>query len=254
MLGFNGGLLGKERLATSAALGCTGLWLPNEQSVARRVSKWPLGPTEVPNIGDAFQGGFFAGYISHTANSVATHALIVSPAATGGSGSGYTLTTNFTWKTTNTTTVGTTSTFDGRANTDAMITAGISLHPAAQFCVNLTIGGFTDWYLPAQLELEIAYRNLKPTTASNDTTTGINAYSVPARASNYTTGNPAVTAFAAFLSPSGAQRFESTNSHNTSTETTSTSYASRNFANGAYLTHTKTTTGYRTRAFRRVAV
>ena len=34
-----------------------------------------------PAIGAAYQGGFFAGYISHTANGVATHALIVGSTA-----------------------------------------------------------------------------------------------------------------------------------------------------------------------------
>ena len=36
----------------------------------------------LPAIGSAYEGGFFAGTISHTANGVATHALIVAPAAT----------------------------------------------------------------------------------------------------------------------------------------------------------------------------
>ena len=132
------------------------------------------GGLVLPNIGDAFEGGFFAGLISHTANSVATHALIVAPRATGASGTNYTLTTNYQWKTANTTTTGTTSSFDGAANTAAMVTAGIASHPAAQFCVNLSIGGYSDWYLPARYELDIAYENLKPTTDSNDTSWGIN--------------------------------------------------------------------------------
>ena len=34
MLGFNGGLLGKERRRTRSPIGATGLWLPNEQSIA----------------------------------------------------------------------------------------------------------------------------------------------------------------------------------------------------------------------------
>jgi hypothetical protein len=112
------------------------------------------------------KAAFFAGYISHTANSVATHALIVAPAATGASGTGYTITTNLQWKTTNTTTAGTTSSFDGAANSANMNNAS---HPAAQFCEGLSIGGYTDWYLPARYELEIAYYNLKPTTGSNNT-------------------------------------------------------------------------------------
>jgi hypothetical protein len=149
----------------------------------------------LPDIGDAYEGGFFAGTISHTANGVATHALIVAPAATGATGTGYTLTTNLQWKTTTTTTVGTTSSFDGAANSANMNNAS---HPAAQFCEGLSIGGYTDWYLPARDELEIAYYNLKPTTDSNNTSYGINAYSVPARGSNYTAGTPAQTTVTAF--------------------------------------------------------
>jgi hypothetical protein len=254
MLGFNGGLLGVERRLTSGRLAATGLWLPNEQSVAKRVNNWPFGPTEVPNIGDAFLGGFFAGYISHTANGVATHALIVAPRATGASGTGYPLTTGYAWKTTGTTTTGATSTFDGRANTDAMIAAGISLHPAAQFCVNLTIGGFTDWYLPARYELAIAYTNLKPTTGSNSTSVGINDYSVPIRASNYTTSSPAISSVAAFQSPSGTERFETAGPHSTSAESSATLYFQTSFADGSVPTATKTATTTRTRAFRRVPV
>ena len=120
-------------------------------------------------IGEAFGGGYFAGYISHTADGNPTHALIVAPRATGATGTGYTLTTNLQWKTADTTTAGTTSDFDGAANTAAMVTAGITDHPAANFCVGLSIGGFTDWYLPARYELNIAYFNLKPNTGANNT-------------------------------------------------------------------------------------
>jgi len=251
MLGFNGGLLGVERRLTSGRLAATGLWLPNEQSVAKRVNNWPFGPTEVPNIGDAFLGGFFAGYISHTANGVATHALIVAPRATGASGTGYPVTTSYAIKTANTITAGTTSTFDGRANTDAMIIGGIASHPAAQFCVNLSIGGYTDWYLPARFELDIAYFNLKPGTGNNNTSTGINSYSVPARASNYTAGTPAMTAVAAFNS-TGSERFELFESW-TSTESGGTN--SINFSlNSGQVTSPSKITGYRVRAFRRVPV
>jgi hypothetical protein len=69
---------------------------------------------------------------AHTADGNPTHALIVAPRATGATGTGYTLTTNLAWKTANTTTAGTTSSFDGAANTAAMVTAGIANHPAAQ--------------------------------------------------------------------------------------------------------------------------
>jgi hypothetical protein len=98
-------------------------------------------------LGEAWGGGYFAGYISHTADGNPTHALIVAPRATGATGSSYPLTTNLQWKTTATTTSGTGSAFDGAVNTAAMVTAGIADHPAAQFLrKNLSIGGFTDWY------------------------------------------------------------------------------------------------------------
>jgi hypothetical protein len=149
-------------------------------------------------IGEAFGGGYFAGYISHTADGNPTHALIVAPRATGATGTGYTLTTNLAWKTANTETAGTTSVFDGAANTAAMVTAGIADHPAANFCVGLSIGGFSDWYLPSRYEMDIAYFNLKPSTAANNTNWGINIYSVPKRDINNTTTYPTQTALAAF--------------------------------------------------------
>jgi hypothetical protein len=152
------------------------------------------------NIGQPVEGGFFAGLISHTADGNPTHALIVAPAATGATGGGYTLTTNLQWKTANTTTTDTTSAFDGAANTAAMVTAGIADHPAAEFCVNLSIGGFTDWYLPARWELDVAYFHLKPTTQSNNTSWGDNPYSVPRRDSKYTAGDPPQTSITAFQS------------------------------------------------------
>ena len=57
--------------------------------------------------------------------------------------------TTWRWKTTTTSTTGATSANNGRANTDAMITAGIALHPAAQACVNRG----SAWYLPSPDEL-----------------------------------------------------------------------------------------------------
>lgn len=161
---------------------------------------WRITPTQpIPAvIGEPFGGGYFAGYISHTADGVPTHSLIVAPRATGATGTGYALTTMLAWKTTNTITAGTNSDFDGSANTAAMVTAGIADHPAANFCKNLSIGGFTDWYLPARRELDIAYFNLKPSTESNIANFGINIYSVPQRNANWTAGYPAQTALTAF--------------------------------------------------------
>jgi hypothetical protein len=202
--------------------------------------------------GDALEGGLFAGYISHTANGVPTHALIVAPRATGASGTGYTINTNRQWKTSNTFTAGTTSSFDGAANTAAMVTAGIANHPAANFCVNLSIGGFTDWYLPARLELDIAYQNLKPVTSNNDTSWGINAYSVPKRTANRTAGDPTQTSVLAFRS-TGAEAFEDT-FHWSSTEASDSTAWVLRFDSGPQFNSGSKNFADRVRAFRKVAL
>jgi hypothetical protein len=202
----------------------------------------------LPEIGDAYEGGFFAGLISHTANGVATHALIVAPAATGASGTGYTITTLLQWKTINTTTAGTTSSFDGAANT-ANMSGGA--HPAADFCTGLSIGGYSDWYLPALYELDIAYENLKPTTDSNLTSWGINPYSVPKRTVNRTAGAPAQTSIAAFQS-GGAEAFL-TGYHWSSTAASSTDAWRLFFDDGRQNDSSKTTLNY-VRAFRKLAL
>jgi hypothetical protein len=152
-------------------------------------------------LGEPWGGGYFAGYISHTANGVPTHALIVAPKATGASGAGYALTSTYALKSTRTAT-NSYSTFDGVTNTAAMVAAGINNHPAAKFCTQLTIGGFTDWYLPSSLEQDIAYFNLKPTGAENyigsSGNRGENVYAVPSRSSQWTAGYPGQTHVALF--------------------------------------------------------
>jgi len=201
----------------------------------------PTGPA----IGDSYEGGYFAGYISHTADGVATHALIVAPAATGATGTGYTLTTKKQWQSSSSTT-GATSTYDGDANTALMTSS-----PAADFCTGLTIGVYSDWYLPARYELDIAYENLKPTTATNNTSWGINPYSVPERTVNRTAGVPAQTSVAAFQA-GGGESFVASN-HWSSTESGATNAWELKFSDGDQGNSPKNGTT-RVRAFRKVAL
>jgi hypothetical protein len=203
------------------------------------------------NIGQPVQGGFFAGLISHTADGVPTHALIVAPAATGATGFDYTLTSRLAWKTAASLTSGTDSEFDGVENTAAMVTAGIASHPAAQFCVNLNIGGFADWYLPSRLELNIAYFNLKPNTTSNSTSWGINIYSVPKQTINNTAGNPPQTSITAFQS--GQPEAFAARFHWSSTEINASNAKMLNFSTGAEDNPNKGSIS-NVRAFRRVAL
>ena len=62
---------------------------------------------------------------------------------------------------------------EGSLATAAMVAAGdATTYPAAHFCNDLSIASYTDWYMPARDELELAWRNLKPTADANYTTAG----------------------------------------------------------------------------------
>ena len=119
---------------------------------------------------------------------------------------------------------------EGLRATQAMRDANTStVYPAAHWARNLNIGGRTDWYIPARDELELCWRNLKPTTTDNyvtadrpaaasfsyanngsygDTanTHGTNNNSSPTGAT-YTSSVPAQTAATAFRT-GGAEAYE----------------------------------------------
>ena len=259
MLGFNGGLIGGLANArnTTTLKSNPGVWTLAEQrkAIFSVPTAWPNSGVTLPAIGAEFGGGFFAGTISHTFDGVATHALIVAPRADGASGTGYTPSTNLAWKTTASSTTGTGSSFDGYANTAAMETAGLANHPAANFCRGLTINGFSDWYCPSLYELDIAYENLKPSTTNNNTSFGINDYSVPKRTANRTAGAPAQTSVTDFQS-GGSEAFAA-GSHWTSTQNDSTTAYWMSLGDGTILTGdygvTKTSV-FAVRAFRRVVL
>jgi len=196
----------------------------------------------LPAIGSVFGGGFFAGQISTAGNGIADYNLVIGPVASAQNN-----TVQFK-------TVATggdpTSVIDGPANSATMNSA---TYPAAQFCEGLTIGGFSDWYMPARNEIEVCYFNLKPTTAANNSSWGINANAVPTRTSNYTSVDPAQTSAAAFVTSTGAEAFITGVFYWSSTEASSTTSWSTYFTNGSQSTNTKTGS-YRVRAVRRVAV
>jgi hypothetical protein len=196
-------------------------------------------------IGDAYEGGFFAGQISTAANGVADYNLVIGPRSTTQS--------QLQWKTSDTSTTGTDSVIDGPANSAAMNNAS---HPAAQFCEALTVGGKTDWYMPARNEVEVCYYNLKPTTTNNNTSYGGNTNAVPSRGSNYTTGTPAQTSAAVFQS-GGSEAFEIANTsvdyYLESTQESADTVKATFFSNGVHGSYFKTGS-YLVRAVRRIAV
>ena len=172
-----------------------------EQRSRRLGGMWPTVVTPVPPsgptvIGQSYGGGYYAGQISTSGNNIATHYLIVAPKATG----------EYTGAFSTGGTSDPTSEIDGPTNSSTM---NNSSHMAAQFCEGLTIGGYTDWYLPAKLELEILYYSFRPFGGTTTGGQGVNAYSVPPRPSGYT-GSEAATTAAAFQS-GGAEAFASQN-------------------------------------------
>lgn len=119
---------------------------------------------------------------------------------------------------------------EGMAATQAMIAAGDSTqYPAAHWSDGLSIGGYSDWYVPARDELDRIWRFLKPASISNYATAdrptgasssyenngakgdvsashGINN-NAAAAGTAYTAGVPAQTGVTAFRT-AGAQAME----------------------------------------------
>jgi len=189
-------------------------------------------------IGESYGGGFYAGKINDGGTE---YYLIVAPKSSGENSSKQ-------WKTSNTTTSGTTSVIDGPTNSGNMNDAN---HPAAQFCEGLTIGGYSDWYMPAKNELEVCYYNLKPTTNSNNTSSGTNTNAVPSRGSNYTAGTPAQTSATDFQT--GNTEAFASGAYWSSTETSATYAWRQTFNVGTQFSVIKDSSLY-VRAVRRVAV
>lgn len=238
---YPGGFITKSPPLPSASA-ARGIWTLDQAMQLKRQGLWPEPPPTV--IGQPFGGGFFAGQISTTANSVATHNLVIAPLSTGQSA--------LAWKNAQTATPGADSVINGPQNTTDMVADGsATVYPCAHFCNNLVTGGFDDWYMPARNELEVCYFNLKPGTQTNSAT-GINPNSVPARASDYTPGNPAQTSALAFRT--GSTEPFVTDNYWTSTEGSATTAGRISFYNGGQANIYKTFTFFNVRAVRRVPV
>jgi hypothetical protein len=148
----------------------------------------------IPNIGDNVYGGYYAGLIDTTrAGSIISgdasttglrYMLIMAPKSLE-------LAPGTLWKTTaDAGPTGVRTRWDGLSASEAMAAAG-AVYQAATYCHGLTYpgDGYSRWYLPAMDELELLYRNLKPTTDANYVTaTASTAGDYPYNGASYSHG------------------------------------------------------------------
>jgi hypothetical protein len=217
----------------------TATWL-----YTRPVRRIPVVPTV---IGQPFGGGFYAGKIAVGGGGVATHYLVIADKTLGES-------SGLQWGPAFVTT-GITSVINGPTNSSSLAALGAT-YAAATFCEGLTINGYTDWYLPAKNELEVIYYNLKFGAQLNYTGAGSNANAVAPEpiSTNYSATSPQQTAAVAFRT-GGSQALTYPDNYWSSTENSFFLAASLVSPDGQFGGFFKTgTTGYRTRAIRRVPI
>lgn len=245
---YAGGFISKTppTVTTSSA---QGMWTLSQQAQYQKAGVWPVPPPTT--IGQAYGGGFYAGKISTAGTGVADYYLIVAPKASGEAVKTYG---------TPGITTGATSFIDGPANSASLAALGAS-YEAATFCEGLTIGGYSDWYLPALNELEVLYYNLKPTTDGNFTTSGSNANAVSPEpiSTNYTSGSPAQTSAGigfrngetnAFVSNADSNPYRSSTENNNNNTMAWTQF----FKSGQQVSNYGKEYSYYVRAVRRVPV
>lgn len=238
---YAGGFISKTppTVTTSSA---QGMWTLSQQAQYQKAGVWPVYVPPPTTIGQAYGGGYYAGKIAVGGGGVATHYLIVAPKASGENSSRewgeYGVTTGFT------------SDINGPTNSAGEAALG---YQAAVFCEGLTIGGYTDWYLPAKNELEVLYYFLKPNAIPN-ATYGANANAVSPEPINtdYTSGSPAQTSSIAFQS-GNSEAFNSAANYWASTENTMYRAVWQSFYDGSQLNNFKYTSAA-VRAVRRIPV
>ncbi len=154
-----------------------------------------MSTPQLPAIGAPFEGGFYAGQIRIGEQAFA---LIRAPKATGQHD-------DVEWHDKYNAISGAQSWNDGLANTQAMAAAGSKI---AQWALEQRIADHADWYIPALDELEVLYRNLKPTTEQNYlySRSGLNVSAVPPTYP-YTPDFPLQTSAEAFRAD-GAEAFD----------------------------------------------
>lgn len=213
-------------------------------------------PEPVPTTpGEIYEGGYYAGRIRVADN---VYALIISPKA-------YNNATALAWGVDSNAISGASSTNDGWSNTQTLMALGAANFPAAKFCHDLVIDGYDDWYLPSIDELNILYRNFKPSTSLNNTLKtggphgvghGYNPNSVPIGEA-YTSTVPGQTTLTEFQTDGSESLISSglTTLWSSSENSTNGLYSWRiNLNYGSMATGNVKTSGALVRAVRRVLI
>jgi len=130
---------------------------------------------------------------------------------------------------------------------------------------NANYKGYNDWYIPARDELELLYRNFKPTTQDNSTSTrstggfggddetyGTNLFTAPADYDGYTTSDPSQTSVTSFQD-GGADYFSSVD-YWASTEYDASNSWRHSFYDGGQRSDFAKNNQRRVRAVRRIAL
>lgn len=159
-------------------------------------------------IGEEYGGGYFAGYMRADGQ---RYALVLAKKADGEYPSRVSLLKAA---------VGSAgaSMWNGRANTEEMysLLASGSAADAIRFCYELTIGGYTDWAVPATQQADLLYRAFKPGDTANSTQSDTaNSYADPSTGP-YTALSPSVTTLANFKA-GGSEAFQTLAQYWTST-------------------------------------
>jgi hypothetical protein len=191
--------------------------------------------------GTPYAGGFYAGRILIAG---VLHALIVAPKAEGEREA-------IAWLGSRRRVAGADSYCDGMQNTAAMAEAGSEL---AQWARGLQVGGHTDWYIPSQDELEILYRNLKPTADENTLygRSGMNVSAVPASFA-YSRDLPAQTSAPDFAA-GGEQAFADEWYWSSTQHAAFDDYAWYQYFGNGYQSLTSKSASLRARAVRRLPI
>lgn len=195
--------------------------------------------SELPAIGSPLNGGYYAGLLCVAG---ALSAIIIAPKAFGELADAE-------WGKYGKS-IDATSCHDGINNTAAMASDAGS--EVAKKVMALDIAGYQDWYIPSRDELEICYRNLKPTAQENCCSfrDGDNASSVPV-SYPYTPASPTQTP-AEIFQHGGAEAFDEAWYWSSTQYSAYVAYLQDFGVGSQSLIHKDS--DYRVRAFRRVLI